>query len=445
MIRKLLTACFVALAAQLTAVEALSQPQGDVVISRANVAPIAIAAPMFTGSGPHGDELAQIIRNNLGRSGLFSAIDPLRYIEPTTDFGNAARVDQWFQSWRLVGAQYLVTGTVSRSASGLLSVDFRLWDVNSKKEMTDVSTHFEAPEESWRRIGHQISDKIYSQLTGLGGYFDTRIAFVSESGPKTQKRRRLTLMDQDGYNPIFLTGADATDQIYTPRFSRSAQQIAYMALRDSGSQLYLIDLETGRPESLGRFDGMAVGPRFSPDGSRVVFSIMRRGNTDVFITDVRNAQVSQLTADPSIDASPSFSPDGKLIVFNSNRAGSPQLYVMNADGSGQRRLSTGSGRYTTPVWSPDAANPWIAFTKQTGNTFHIGIMRPDGTDERLLTESYLDEGPSWAPNGQVIIFTREAGPGSGPRLWTVDLTGRILQPAPHSLPGADPGWSPMLK
>ena len=188
MIRKLLTACFVALAAQLTAVEALSQPQGDVVISRANVAPIAIAAPMFTGSGPHGDELAQIIRNNLGRSGLFSAIDPLRYIEPTTDFGNAARVDQWFQSWRLVGAQYLVTGTVSRSASGLLSVDFRLWDVFAEQQMYGVALTTE--QSNWRRVAHQIADAIYKRITGEDGYFDTRVVYVAESGPQQRRVKR---------------------------------------------------------------------------------------------------------------------------------------------------------------------------------------------------------------------------------------------------------------
>jgi TolB protein len=445
MIRHLLTVGLVVLAAQLTAINAAAQlqggAQGDVVINRGNVAPIAIAAPGFSGGGPHGEELAQIIRDNLGRSGLFAAIDPARYIDRTVDFATYPN----FANWKLAGSQYLVTGAASRSASGLLSVDFRLWDVNAGREISGVGAHFEAPEESWRRIGHQISDKIFSQLTGLGGYFDTRITFVAESGPKTAKRRRLALMDQDGYNPVFLSGADPNDQIFTPRFSRTAQQIVYMALRDSGSQLYMVDLETGRTESLGRFDGMAIGPRFSPDASRIAFSVMRRGNTDIFIADVRGGgNARQLTADPAIDASPSFSPDGSRIVFNSDRAGSPQLYIMNTDGSGQRRLSSGAGRYTTPVWSPDPNNQWIAFTKQTGNVFHIGVIRPDGSDERLLTESYLDEGPSWAPNGQVLIFSREA-PGTGPRLWTVDLTGRILQPAPYSSPGSDPGWSPMLK
>ncbi|MEI7932073.1 MAG: Tol-Pal system beta propeller repeat protein TolB, partial [Alphaproteobacteria bacterium] len=351
-----------------------------------------------------------------------------------------------FPNWKLVGSQYLVTGAVSRGASGLLNVDFRLWDVNAGREISGVGAHFEASEESWRRIGHQISDKVYAQLTGEPGYFDTRIAFVSESGPKTQKRRVLALMDQDGANPQFPAGPDATAQVFTPRFSANGVEVVYMALRDSGSQLYLFNLDTNHTESLGRYEGTAFGPRFSPDGSKVAFAVARRGNSDIFVADVRSGGApTQLTSDPNIDASPSFSPDGRQIVFNSDRAGSPQLYIMGADGAGARRLSSGSGRYTTPVWSPDPADQWIAFTKQTGSTFHIGIMRPDGSDERLLTESYLDEGPSWAPNGRLLIFSRESGPNSEPRLWTVDLTGRIIQPAAFSGPGSDPAWSTMPK
>lgn len=441
--RTLLTLAVAALAVAFSTGPAAAQRGGDVVISRGNVAPLPIAAPAFSGGGPHGAELAEIIRSNLTRSGLFAGIEPSRYVDQNVDFATFPA----FPNWKLVGAQYLVTGQVTRAATGLLSVEFRLWDVNSGQEVKGVGAHFEAPEESWRRIGHQISDKIYSQLTGEGGYFDTRIAFVSESGPKSLRRRVLTLMDQDGYNPqypILQTVGDA--QIFAPRFSSTGQQVVFMALRDSGSQLYLFNLETGRTESLGRFDGQAFGPSFSPDGSKVVFSVSRRGNTDIFLADTRSgASPIPLTRDPGIDTSPSFSPDGKQIVFNSNRSGAARLYIMNADGTGVHALSSGSGRYTTPVWSPDPTDPWIAFTKQIDSVFHIGIVRPDGSDERLLTEAYLDEGPTWAPNGQVLMFSREQGPGAGPRLWTVDLTGRIVQPAPFSGTAGDPGWSPLLK
>ncbi len=437
MMRAMVATAAAVLAISCLASPALAQPSGDVVISRANVAPLPIAIPDFSGAGPHGAELAKIIHDDLGGSGLFAPIDPLRFLDKSVD---GAAVPK-FDNWKLVGGQYLVTGVDSADADGRLVVEFRLWDVNSGNQMLGV--RFGAAEESWRRLGHKIADAIYERLTGEGGYFDTRIAFVSESGPKTNRRRVLTLMDQDGNSPQFLAGPAGDAQVFMPRFSSDGNEIVYMALRDSGSQLYLLNIDTNRTETLGRFDGMALGPRFSPDGSKVALSVSRHGNTDIFLADVRGGGTTQLTADPGIDASPSFSPDGKQIVFNSDRAGSPQLYIMSADGTGQRRLSTGDGRYTTPVWSPDAQDGWIAFTKQTGNVFHIGVMRPDGTDERLLTTSYLDEGPSWAPNGRVLMFSRET-PGGGPRLWTVDLTGHE-QPAPYSGPGSDPGWSPLRK
>jgi TolB protein len=299
---------------------------------------------------------------------------------------------------------------------------------------------FTTTPENWRRLAHQISDKVYERMTGEKGYFDTRIVFVAESGAKTKRAKRLAIMDQDGYNPTFLTD-DPSYQVLTPRFSSTAQEITYMALRPSGTTIYLFNIETGRRETLGQFQGTVFAPRFSPDGTKVAFSIETGGNSDIWTMDLRSRQRQRLTTDPSIDTSPSYSPDGKQIVFNSDRGGSPQLYVMNADGSNPHRISFGGGRYTTPVWSP--RGDYIAFTKQTGNDFHIGIMKPDGSDERLLTSSYLDEGPTWAPNGRVMMFFRDA-PGQGPRLWSVDISGHQPQPAPYPGQASDPAWSPLL-
>jgi len=281
--------------------------------------------------------------------------------------------------------------------------------------------------------------QVYERLTGEKGYFDTRVVFVAESGARGKTTKRLAIMDQDGANPSYLTGGDSI--VMTPRFSPTSQEITYMALRPDSASVYLYNLESGRRESLGSFQGMVFAPRFSPDGGRVAFSVERGGNSDIYVMNLSNRASSRLTSDPSIDTSPSFSPDGTRIVFNSDRSGSPQLYVMGADGSGARRISNGSGRYTTPVWSP--TGEFVAFTKQAGGQFHIGVMRPDGSDERLLTTSYLDEGPTWAPNGRVLMFSRET-PGGPPKLWSVDVTGRILQPMPYPGAGSDPAWSPLL-
>ena len=421
-----------ALTALLLAAAPLAAARADIVVNvnKGEIQPLPIAIPAF--SGQRGADIAQVISANLERSGLFAPIDPKAFIEHDL----SVAVQPRFGDWKSISSQALVNGQVTVEG-GRLRVDFRLWDVYSEQQL--LGLQFTSTPENWRRVAHKISDAVYERLTGEKGYFDTRIVFVAESGPKTARVKRLEIMDQDGANPNYLT--DGSYLVMTPRFSTTDQQITYMALRPTGSSVYLFNLETGRQETIGRFPGMVFSPRFSPDGSRVAFSVEKNGNSDIYVMDLRSRAMTRLTEDPSIDTSPSFSPDGRQVVFNSDRGGSPQLYVMNLDGTGVRRISYGGGRYTTPVWSP--TGDFIAFTKQEGGDFHIGVMRADGSDERILTTSYLDEGPSWAPNGRVLVFFRET-PGGPARLWTVDITGRILRPAPFQGAGSDPAWSPLL-
>jgi TolB protein len=395
--------------------------------------PLPIAIPAFNSTTTVGADIAKVISGDLERSGLFKPLDPNAFLERNLD----VNVQPRFADWKTIGSQALVNGQVTVDADGRLRVDFRLWDVVSEQALQGLQ--FTSTPENWRRVAHKISDAVYERLTGEKGYFDTRIVFVAESGSKVKRIKRLAIMDQDGANPSFLT--DGSYLVMTPRFSTSTQEITYMALRDTGATLYLFNIETGRQETLGKFPGMVFAPRFSPDGAKVAFSVEKNGNSDVYVMDLRNRASTRLTTDPSIDTSPSFSPDGQHLVFNSDRGGSPQIYVMNADGSGVHRISFGPGRYTTPVWSP--RGDFIAFTKQTGGEFHIGVMKPDGSDERILTSSFLDEGPTWAPNGRVLMFFREQG-GAGPHLWTVDITGRVQQQAPYPGQASDPAWSPLL-
>ncbi|HET9161373.1 MAG TPA: Tol-Pal system beta propeller repeat protein TolB [Caulobacteraceae bacterium] len=407
----------------------LAAQEVEIEVTKGVLDPLPIAVAPFT--GPANGDIAQVVSADLERSGLFRPVDRSRF--PAQDPAQ----QPVFDSWKSVGAQALVNGVVTQEPDGRLRVDFRLWNVGAGQYL--VGQQFVASPDSWRRIAHKIADVVYERLTGEKGYFDSRVAFVAESGPKTNRRRVLALMDQDGANPQLIdTGAG---QVFTPRFSSQSQEITYMSLTDSGAQVYLYNLENARREALGSYHGMVFAPRFSPDGSKVAFSVERGGNSDIYVMDLRNRSERRLTQDPAIDTSPSFSPDGSKIIFNSDRGGSPQLYVMNADGSASHRVSAGGGRYSTPVWSP--RGDYIAFTKQTGSQFHIGVMRPDGTDERLLTTSYLDEGPTWSPNGQVLMFFREA-PGSPARLWTVDLTGRVLRQVDYQGSASDPAWSPLL-
>ncbi len=421
-----------ALAAALLSIVAITAParaQIEVDVNRGDVKPLPIAIPVF--GGAQGAEIAQVITGDLERSGLFAPINQAAYIEKNPD----VNVQPRFADWKTINAQALVNGQATVEG-GRLTVNFRLWDVYSEQPL--LGLQFTTTPENWRKLAHKISDAVYERLTGEKGYFDTRIVFVSESGGRLDRKKQLAIMDQDGANPSYLT--DGSYIVMTPRFSSTSQEITYMALRPEGSSIYLFNLETARRETLGNFPGMVFAPRFSPDGGRVAFSVERNGNSDIYVMNLRSRTSAKLTSDPSIETSPSFSPDGTRIVYNSDRGGTAQLYVMNADGGGSRRISFGSGRYTTPVWSP--TGDFIAFTKQSGGEFHIGIMRPDGSDERLLTSSYMDEGPTWAPNGRVLMFSRET-PGSGPRLWTVDVTGRILRAAPYPGSGSDPAWSPL--
>lgn len=412
------------------AITAPAQAQIEVDVNKGAVKPLPIAIAAF--GGTQGAEIAQVINGNLERSGLFAPIDQAAFIEKTMD----VNVQPRFPDWKLINAQALVNGQVTEEG-GRLIVNFRLWDVYSEQQL--LGLQFTSTPENWRRVAHKISDAVYERLTGEKGYFDTRIVFVSETGDRLNRRKQLAIMDQDGANPSYLT--DGSYIVMTPRFSSTSQEITYMALRPEGSSVYLFNLETARRETLGNFPGMVFAPRFSPDGGRVAFSVERNGNSDIYVMNLRSRSTTKLTSDPSIETSPSFSPDGSRIVYNSDRGGTAQLYVMGAEGGASTRISFGEGRYTTPVWSP--TGDFIAFTKQSGGEFHIGIMRPDGSDERILTSSYMDEGPTWAPNGRVLMFSRET-PGGAPRLWTVDVTGRILRAAPYPGSGSDPAWSPLL-
>ena len=393
--------------------------------------PLPIAIPVFAGP-PVAAEVRKVIADDLARSGLFRPLDPATFPAGAQD----VNVQPAFDAWKAISAQALVTGQLTTDADGHLSVDFRLWDVYAGDQL--LGLRFTSTPGAWRRVAHKVADAIYSKLTGEQGYFDTRVAFAAESGPRGKLIRRLEVMDQDGANPSYLT--DGSYGVYFPHFSANTQEITYMALRPTGSTVYLLNITSGRQEALGRFPGMVFAPRFSPDGSRVAFSAENGGNTDIYVMNLASHAVARLTADPAIDTSPSYAPSGAQIVFNSDRGGAPEIYVMNADGSNVRRISFGSGRYTTPVWSPDGK--LIAFTKQEGQSFHIGVMKPDGSDERLLTTSYLDEGPTWAPNSRLIMFARDTGAGS--HLWTVDVSGRLLAPAPYPLGASDPTWSALL-
>ncbi|NIZ61416.1 Tol-Pal system protein TolB [Sedimentitalea sp. CY04] len=428
-----------ALLAPATAVVAQNGPL-RIEITDGVIEPLPYAVPSFIADTASASELstqiARVIASDLSGTGLFREIPASAHISKVTDFD--AQVQ--YADWKAVNAQALITGAVSVNGNRL-TVRFRGYDVFADKELDGGGLQFTGTTDGWRRMAHKVADTIYSRITGEGGYFDSRVVYVSENGPKNDRRKRLAIMDYDGANVQFLTNSASI--VLAPRFSPTGDRVLYTSYESGFPQIHVMDIGKVQRRVLSTDDGiMSFAPRFSPDGRTVVFSQSQGGNTDLFTMDINSGKLTRLTSAPSIETAPSFSPDGSQIVFESDRSGSQQLYVMAVTGGEARRISHGKGRYGTPVWSP--RGDLLAFTKQNKGRFHIGVMRTDGSEERLLTASFLDEGPTWSPNGRVIMFTRETQGANGRSLlYSVDISGRNLKPVRTPDGGSDPAWSPL--
>ena len=385
-----------------------------------------------------GAEISLVVENNLKQTGLFNPLAKDAFLQKP----DIAHFKPRFEDWKLIKAQALITGKVEIINENL-RVEFRLWDVLAAKEMLAIA--FTTVPTNWRRVGHIITDKVYERLTGEKGYFDTRIIYVAEEGPKTKRIKKLAIMDQDGFNVKYLTLGN--ELVLTPRFNPTNQMVTYLSYFRNLPRVYLLDIETGVQEVVGDFPGMTFAPRFSPDGKKIIMSFASDGNSDIYTMDLENRIVERITNHPSIDTSPSYSPNGRYICFNSDRSGYQQIYVMKSDGSNVKRISFGRGLYGTPVWSP--RGDLIAFTKLHKGKFYIGVMRVDGSGERLLTENFYQEAPSWSPNGRVLVFYRETktdekGEGFSAKLWSIDLTGYNERQVPTKTDASDPSWSSLL-
>ena len=431
------------LTAMMLAVQSASA-QLRIKITEGMVAPTPIAVADFTGADGRpsdaGREIASIISNDLLSSGLFKPIDRAAFIAPPSSPG----IKPNFANWTPLGAKGLLVGSAILDDDGNLRVEFVLWDVVTGRDLSSGTGT--ADPNSLRQLSHKIADLVYEEFTGDSGYFDTQIVYVAESGSQARRVKRLAIMDQDGHNHKFLTSG--LDLVLTPRFSPTTQEIAYLNYFNEEPNVYIQDIRTGRSERLGSFPGMTFAPRFGPQGDRLIMSWAQNGLTDIYEMDLRTQEIRQLTKSGAIDTAPSYSPDGRRIVFESDRAGRQQLYTVNNDGSGLQRISYGEGRYATPVWSP--RGDIIAFTKMHKGTFYIGIMNVDGTGERLLAKGFLVEGPTWAPNGRVLMYYKQEpfeadGSGGATSLFRIDITGfnerRIITPSDAS----DPAWSPLRR
>lgn len=426
------------------ATSGLAQSSGPlrIEITEGVIEPLPFAAPSFLPENAAARDLAEqitrLVAQDLANTGLFREIPSTAFISPITSFSSPVQ----FRDWKAINAQALITGAVSASGDGRIVVKFRLFDVFSENQMGD-GLQFVGDAGTWRRMAHKVADAVYSRITGEEPYFDSRVVFVSETGPKNARRKRLAIMDYDGANVQFLT--DSRSIVLAPRFSPTGDRVLYTSYDSGFPEIYVLDVASVGSSKIPQKPGsMTFSPRFAPDGQTVVYSLSEGGNTDLYRMSVRGGAPTRLTSTPAIETAPSFSPDGRQIVFESDRSGSQQLYIMPANGGEAKRISFGKGRYGTPVWSP--RGDLIAFTKQHNGRFHIGVMRLDGSEERLLTASFLDEGPTWSPNGRVIMFTRESqGANGAPSLYSVDISGRNLRRVATQSFASDPAWSPLQK
>ena len=434
-------------AAALTALATLSPLQAAaqsgplrIEITEGVIEPLPVAVPNFVpetqAAAQMAAQLARVIAEDLTGTGLFREIPSTAFISQVSSFSAPVQ----YPDWKAINAQALVTGAVSLDGGGRLTVKFRLYDVFAGQELGS-GLQFSGTEQGWRRMAHKVADAVYSRITGEGGYFDSRVVYVAETGPKDDRRKRLAIMDYDGANVQYLT--DSSSIVLAPRFSPTGDRVLYTSYETGSPRIYALNVANIGRQALPTPSGnMAFSPRFGPNGQTIVYSMEAGGNTDLFAMNTGTGQSQRLTQAPSIETAPSFSPDGSQIVFESDRSGTPQIYIMPAGGGEARRISFGQGRYGTPVWSP--RGDLIAFTKQSKGRFHIGVMRTDGSEERLLTASFLDEGPTWAPNGRVIMFTRETqGAQGASSLYSVDISGRNLKRVRTDGGASDPAWSPL--
>ncbi len=392
--------------------------------------PINIAIAPFVGDDA-ARAITSVVNNNFKRS-VF-----LRPIEPGIAQGGSPDQPD-LGAYKAASAQFVLTGRSVRAGDGRLKTEFRLFDVTTGEQVAGQQYVTEVANQ--RRVAHLLSDAVFSRITGEKGFFDTRVVFVDETGSKDKRRKRLAMMDQDGANLRYLTRGD--ELVVTPRFSPSSLDVTYMAFNDDGDpKVLLMNVENSQREVVGNFPGMTFSPRFSPDGQKIIMSLSQGSSTNLYTMDLRSRATTRLTDTSAIDTAPSYAPDGARICFESDRGGSQQIYIMGAHGGEAKRISFGGGRYSTPVWSPKG--DYIAFTKQNGGNFAIGVMKTDGSGERILTEGFHNEGPTWAPNGLFLMFFRESGGAGGPKIYMVDVFGRSETLVPTPGYASDPAWGPL--
>ncbi|MBC2667090.1 Tol-Pal system protein TolB [Novosphingobium flavum] len=425
-----------------------AQPEGGLTGSVSDETPwqdLGIAIPTFPtnadvptqasagSTAALGKALAQVITADLKNNGLFKPTGPDALPQPS--FGQVVAPD--FGIWSGRGAEMLVHGYVRAAPGGNLTIGCYLYDVALRQQL--VKGGWEVQPAEWRRAAHKCADLVYSRLSGESPFFDSKIAYIAETGPKDHRMKRLAIMDSDGANHRYITTGQSI--ALTPRYSPDYGSILYLSYFNGSPRIYVYDLDKGTQRLITQSKNPTFAPRWSPDGKWILYSMAAAGNTDIYRIPASGGGTPQrLTNTPGINIGGSYSPDGSKIVFESDRSGSQQVYVMDADGSNQKRITFFGGRAATPEWSPRGDQ--IAFTHIVGD-LRIAVMSPSGGNLRYLTNSWQDEAPTWSPNGRIVQFFRTAKGSGQASIWQVDLTGRNERKLPTPVDASDPAWGPV--
>ena len=394
--------------------------------------PIAIVPFGWHGAGEAPERLAQIVADDLARTGRYV---PIPYADLPSRPTRASEVD--FNDWRILGTANLVIGHVANPQPDRYQITFRLLDVFRSRQIAG----FEFPAATGaelRRVAHRISDIIYEALTGERGAFDTRIAYVTERRDEEGTRHyALRIADSDGHSPF--TILDSNQPVLSPAWSPDGQRLAYVSFESEEPRIFIQDLSTGERSLASDFPGMNGAPAWSPDGRRLALTLSKDGNPEIYILDLASRRLRRVTQNSAIDTEPTWSPDGSTLAFTSDRSGRAQIYTVEVAGGKALRL-TFEGRYNArPRYSPKGDK--LAFVHQGGHEFRIAVLDLRSGEFEVLTETELDESPSFAPNGSMILYaTIEHGAST---LAAVSTNGRMRQRLGIQRGGVrEPAWSP---
>jgi TolB protein len=398
---------------------------------------LPIAVVPFGWQGPAMNppqDIAQIISDDLMRSGLFAPIARNDMLSRPQD---GAQIN--YRDWRLLGTPSLVVGRLTGTGN-TYKIQFQLFDVNRQVQLVGYS--FSAKEKELRRIAHKISDLIFETLTGNKGAFNTRIAYITSTVWRTNNVRyyALYVADVDGYNPQLIVRS--RNPIMSPAWSPDGKKLAYVSFEQRRPMIFIQDIFTAQREKVAGFKGINGAPAWSPDGTRLAMSLSKDGNSELYIMHLNSGALRRLTHHEAIDTEPAWSPDGRNIVFTSDRGGRPQIYQISVQGGKPKRL-TFEGRYNARAsYSPDGKQ--ITFIDGDGSNFRVAVLELSSGFMQILTKSRLDESPSFAPNGSMIIYATEyLNRGV---LAAVSVDGRVQQRIALDEGGdaREPAWGPFL-